>query len=357
MLYKKLGHIRRFLRKKIDKKYIIIESDDWGLERALFHESISWMERKYGRENFTRWSTDSLETKEDLQWLFDVLVDFKSKFAKPPVITANFITHNIDYHSNSALEFRPIHLGFSEHSEDVRDIYKQAIKEGILFPQLHGFSHYNATLLLEYFKSEAGREAFGNSFLLAKSTIKGSTNFLHGEYSNKNGHQQDHLFRAQQSFENLFGFKSQSIIPPTYVLDRDSLGFLANNSIRIIQAANRLTTSRKSKYWIPFYWSWKGLVWAIRNARLDPHPAYKFYHDSCLRQISNAFRQKMPAIIDFHRVNFAGKYNPAYREKTLGELQKLFNAIHSLWPDVEFVTTPEILSMFQHREEGDSNNR
>ena len=122
MLLKKLRYLRRFLGKRVDKKYIIIESDDWGLERALTPECLLWMEKKFGRNNFTRWTTDSLESEEDLQLLFGVLDDFKNKFDSPPIITANFITHNIDYQSKSELKFIPLHLGFNSHSEDVRAI-------------------------------------------------------------------------------------------------------------------------------------------------------------------------------------------------------------------------------------------
>jgi len=94
-----------YLRKKFSDKYILIESDDWGLERAASAETIDWMKQKYGEDKFSRWTLDTLETTDDLEILFDVIDRYKNKFEYPPVITANFITHNIDYTKTESLNY------------------------------------------------------------------------------------------------------------------------------------------------------------------------------------------------------------------------------------------------------------
>ena len=55
----------------------------------------------------------------------------------------------------------------------------------------------------------------------------------------------------------------------------------------------------------------------------------------------------MPAIIDFHRVNISGKYNPRYRDITLKELSKMFDLISKNWPDAKFISTSELISICQ----------
>ena len=64
-------HLPHFLRNKLKQNYIIIESDDWGLERALDKQSVEWMKKKYTPEKMSRWSFDSLETEEDMNKLYD----------------------------------------------------------------------------------------------------------------------------------------------------------------------------------------------------------------------------------------------------------------------------------------------
>ena len=97
-----------FLRRRFKNKYIIIESDDWGLENSISIDGINYVKKKYGVGKFTRWTTDGLETIEDISLLYKILSKFKDAFAYPPVITANFITHNIDYNSPNSLSFIPL---------------------------------------------------------------------------------------------------------------------------------------------------------------------------------------------------------------------------------------------------------
>ena len=102
---KTINRIPFYLRRRFTKKYIVFQSDDWGMEQAKSIEGINFIKKKFGKENFTRWTTDSMETTDDLSLLFELLMRYKSSFKNPPNITANFITHNINYNSNTHLSF------------------------------------------------------------------------------------------------------------------------------------------------------------------------------------------------------------------------------------------------------------
>lgn len=338
-----------YLRKKFKEKYIIIESDDWGLERALTVESINHLKKKYGENKFSRWTLDSLETSEDLNELFDLLDNFKNKFEHPPVITANFITHNIDYSDKRSLNFIPLSKGFNAESEDVRRFYKQGIRNNYIFPQLHGYSHYNLSALRKYFFTEEGKEEFGNKFLAGRSTIRGNFSFLQGEMSEDNT-ESDKLKNAAEEFNNFFGFYSKTIIPPTFIFDLRFINESRANNISLIQSSNRLTNSAKRRYKYPYFQKRKGLYWSVRNARLDPHPDYKFNHEQCLISIEKSFENKSPAVIDFHRVNIADRYNPGYRGRTMTELKKLFNSVLSKWPEAKFIHTQKLNEILWQQE-------
>lgn len=338
-----------FLRRKFNEKFIIIESDDWGLERALTDESLDWVKEKFGEDKFSRWTRDSLETSEDLDLLFDLLERYQTKFEYPPVITANFITHNVDHSSKDKLNFIPICDGFNASSEDVRLLYKKGFENKYIFPQLHGYSHYNIDKVEKYFSSEEGMEALSKNFFEARSTIKGNLAFLQGELSEKNS-QAGKIKEASEVFNKLFGFIPKTIIPPTFIFDIQLAKMLKDNKISLIQSSNRLVGSDNKRYYFPYFHKRKNLYWSIRNARLDPHTDYKFYHEQCVNSIEKAFESKSPAVIDFHRVNFAGKYAPAYRDRTLEELKLLLDKVCKKWPDAKFIHTQKLNDILWQQE-------
>ncbi len=329
-------HLPHFLRNKLKQKYIIIESDDWGLERALDKQSVEWMKKKYTPEKMSRWSFDSLETEEDMNKLYEVLNLYKGKFDSPPVITANFITYNVDYSVKETLQFRSLSDGFNDSGNNIKEKYFEGIQCGLIFPQLHGYSHYNISESEKYFNTSEGKESFENNFFYAKTTIKGYLSFLHGEFGSEN-FKNNYLNLASEEFKKYFGFYSSTLIPPTFIFDKEYIDEVKKNNIKLIQSSNRLVTTDGKRYKYPYLQNRKGLYWSIRNARLDPHVSYGFDHLQCLDSIEKAFKYDLPAVIDFHRVNFAGSFDPAYRSDTLKELSLLLKSIHKKWPDSQFI--------------------
>ena len=176
-LYKYLPYL---LRKRFNKKYIIIESDDWGMSQNTSYSGIEFLEKNFGREKFTRWTTDSLETCEDLNLLFGILNKYKTSFVKPPVITANFITHNIDYNIDNNLSFVSLSNSIDN---SLKELYQRGIAGKILCPQLHGYCHYNTKKLELFFHSSEGKKLFNIGFLGGKSTLRGNLSEFRSEFS------------------------------------------------------------------------------------------------------------------------------------------------------------------------------
>lgn len=337
----RFNHLRR---RRFDEKLIIIESDDWGLERAGNSEAIAWAKGKFGEDKFTRWTLDALESVEDLNLLYQVLSSVRNYKGDHPVITANFITHNVDYASHESLRFKPLTEGFNFAGECLKDKYKEGIERKLIFPQLHGYSHFNIGGLMDYFNTDEGREAFGMKYFTCRTTLRANLAFLQGEMSAANSHMH-RLREAVSVFNDYFGFRPKTVIPPAFILDREALAELASEGIKMLQSGNRLVNSKKEKYNIPYLREKEGFIWSYRNARLDPFPGYDFYHGVCLESIGRAFDSGVPAIIDFHRVNFAGTYASEYRERTIDELAKLLKGIVAKWPDAEFVHSQKLYEM------------
>lgn len=326
-------------RKRVTDRLIVIESDDWGMERARDSAGVAWAGHTFGRNRFSRWTTDALETPEDLELLFSVFNEAKFWFAQPPVLTANFITHNPTLGPQHELQFNPL----SALPVSLLASYQVKIGEGVLIPQYHGFSHYNTTQLHEYALTKECREAEANGFMLARSTMKGDRNFLHGELTRHNKWAESQLTAGLSEFRAVFGFPSATLMPPTYMLDKELLPALAKAGIRYVQGGSHLRTSDHYRHFRFLLRSCRGMCWGVRNARLDPHPDYQADHRSCLRAIEQAFTDQQPAVIDFHRVNFAGTHTPAYRDHTLTELRSLFRSIRDRWPDARFLSTTQLV--------------
>jgi len=343
---KVIRYLPYYLRKKTDHKIVVIESDDWGLERALTPEAIEWAISKYGKDNFTRWTTDSLETAEDLKLLFDLFANYKGDFKFAPVITANFITHNINYQIDSNITFRSIEDTIKINNPELYNMYLEGIKNNFLRPQLHGFCHYNLTLVSEYFQSEEGREGFKNKFFLAKPTIRNHTSCLEGECTVANRNYEAQLISAQEVFFKTFGFYSETFIPPRFIIDSQIIKLLKKNHIEFLQSGNRLINSSSQRYYIPYYRRYLNQVWLNRNCRLDPHKDYGFNAEQCIYNINAAFENKQPAVIDFHRVNISGKYTPEYRNKSNDELNKVLNYLKIHHPVIIFTTSDKLLNCF-----------
>jgi hypothetical protein len=85
-----------------------------------------------------------------------------------------------------------------------------------------------------------------------------------------------------------------------------------------------------------------GIRYITRNCFFEPSITKKDWIDSCLNDINNAFRWHKPAIISSHRVNYIGVHEPSNRDNTLRGLKNLLAKILKIWPDVEFMTTPQL---------------
>jgi hypothetical protein len=327
------------LRKKIDQKYVIIESDDWGLERAKDFDSLEKCKRKYGEELFSRWSTDALETTEDLDYIYDLMNSFKSKFETKPVITANFITHNIDQKRPDFLTFKSL----SQNNRELLDKYNEGISLKYFKPQLHGFSHYNNTKIAQDFNSESFQEDIKNGFPLIKTTLKGNLSLYRGECFDPNF--EANFEKSQQEFKAVFGFFSATFVPPNYLFSNHNFKSLNDFDCKLLQASNHFINEKGFSFMVPLLNKKRGVLFSVRNARIDPQPEYNYLSESCIKQIEHAFKYKMPAVLDIHRVNFSGKFMPKMRMQTIEELEKVLLYLYRKHPETIFVTSDQLATI------------
>jgi len=333
-----------YLRRRYKNKYIIIESDDWGLNPVTSILGINYLENKHGQNCFTRWTTDCLESINDIELLFELLFSYNNYFEKPPVITANFITHNIKYGVKNELCFQPLSELLSNNN-GLLEKYNEGIKKRIFHPQLHGYTHYNYAKLNKYFKSKEGNELFNRGFLTGEGTLKGGLYKFRGELTGNYALTIKEIKKSIDEFYKVFNYYPNSFVPPHFIMDKKYVNFLKSVGIKSIQGCNRIKDSYGHPYHKAYFRKASGLFWSPRNARLDPHKDYGYYSTACIDQINSAFNDKIPAVIDFHRVNIAGTYNKVYRDRSLNELKKLFDYIKMHWPETKFISSNDLITI------------
>ena len=149
-------------------------------------------------------------------------------------------------------------------------------------------------------------------------------------------------------FEEIFGYKPTVFVPSNGIFHPDLEKSLAEAGVPFLYAGHRdkiynadgttgyirHTFGQKSK---------SGLTYYIRNCAFEPTAQSYKGIDITMKQVEAAFRWHKPAIISTHRVNFVGGIDVNNRIKGLSELTLLLKTITNRWPDVEFMSSAELL--------------
>ncbi len=346
------------------RKIVVIESDDWGTVRMnskLSYERLLQKGYPVDKNEYNKF--DALETNSDLNLLFQVLQSVKDTNNNPAIITANNIVANPDFEKIRDSNFTKYYyqpftetlLAYPEH-ERVMELYKQGIHHKVLLPQLHGREHINLTNWMNALQTgnTAALDAFEEKmFTVAKNTTPSCRKeFLDGFGTFSEAALlalEDVITEAADLFEQIWGFRSTSIIAPCYTWHPTAEKYFFNNGIRYIQGGRVQKIPKINGQGIKYKRHFTGQVnsmgqlYLVRNAFFEPfsNPS-KDWIDSCLNEIQNSFFWGKPAIISSHRVNFMGSLNRENRTNNLKLLKHLLQRIVVKWPSVEFMTTNQL---------------
>ncbi|MBE0675497.1 MAG: hypothetical protein IH591_12625, partial [Bacteroidales bacterium] len=151
-------------------------------------------------------------------------------------------------------------------------------------------------------------------------------------------------------FEKLFGYRSESIIPPNYIWSPDFSQYVLKKGAWIYQGIRKmrepLNDGRFKYHNITLGMKNEaGQLYLTRNSLFEPSMGKFGVKDPvnhCLQNIAAAFNMHKPAIISSHRINFAGMLDVSNRDKTLRLLEQLLSNAIKKWPDIEFMTSPQL---------------
>jgi hypothetical protein len=348
---------------KTKRKIVVFESDDWGGIRTPNMETYLYLTSKgmdLDTQDAHRYSTnDSLANSVDLQQLFSTLASVKDRNGNAPVFTAISNVANPDFKKIQENNFKTFYYEpFTETltryypQENVFSYWQEGINKRLFMPQFHGREHLNVAVWMK-----ALQEGDNNAHLA----------FEKGLWSYNNKHPYNIYYQAAfelndiseltgqaqiikdglNLFERLFGYRATLFVPPNGYINNSLEVIAAENGIRFMSTSKvQHETLGQGRMRKVFHYTGqkngKRQRYLTRNCFFEPSQIGKAWVESCLADISMAFRWRNPVIIGTHRVNYIGAINPLNREQGNLQLQQLLTAMIATWPDIEFMTSSEL---------------
>ncbi|MCA1919179.1 MAG: hypothetical protein LDL38_07250 [Flavobacterium piscis] len=349
---------------RTNRKIVVIESDDWGSIRMPNRDTYDKLLKLGLRVDKDPYCTfDALESKQDLEAIYNVLSEFKDKNNRNPIITFNTVVANPDFKRIEENNFEHyIYESFDKtlnkyYGDDTFEYWLIGIKEGFIKPQFHGREHLYVKKWMTHLRSR-----FEPTYTAFKHNTFGLTSFVDkrtpGDYMGafNSGELSDLkcfeeiLEDGLKIFTQLFGFSSKSFIATTYTwspyLERkiSQLGIKylqgmvhqripVDDDHRFVYKKNNFTGFR-SHY---------GLIYLTRNCYFEPsqNPTFDWIND-CLKRIKIAFFWGKPVILSTHRLNFIGTIFRENRENNIKLFKILLKNITQMYPNVEFMSSDEL---------------
>ena len=346
-------------------KIVVFESDDWGSIRMPSNEIFSNL-LKAGIDllndpgfNFNKY--DSLATSEDLASLFDVLSSVKDYTGRPAVFTPVSVIANPDFEKIRQADyteyfFEPFTETLKRYPgcENSFALWKEGIDKRLFMPESHGREHLNVKVWMKALKekNQKSRVAFDNNMWGIstandpgiKLEFQAAFDFIDEvdlEYH------KEVIISGLQVFEELFGYRATYFVPPNgpfsstleHLCFLKGIKFLSVPKLQIEPLGSGRT--RKKLNWMGKKGK-SGIRYLTRNCLFEPFQNGRDWVDSCLHDISIAFRWHKPAVISSHRINYVGALDKQNRERGLRQLGLLLTHILKKWPEAEFITSAEL---------------
>jgi hypothetical protein len=260
----------------------------------------------------------------------------------------SYFTHNLEesFNLTSATDSRyKSNLG----------IWKQGFRDGVFVPQLHGAEHLQVNRWLRYIKSgndllrNAAHQGFwGISAYTTPKINKSLQASLHIDSPEDKAFAIERIKLATEEFRRVFGFSSQTFIPPNYTWFEDIEKILLKSRVISFQSGSvqnivdDFGSIRKVRAHTGMHKA-SGIGLTIRNVDFEPSDfRSRNPVSTALKQIETAFLWKKPAIISSHRMNYVSANDPANGKRSIEALSELLRQIVKRWPDARFLSSVQL---------------
>jgi len=362
-----LNNIKNIYGWKTNRKIVVISVDDYGNVRLDSKKAREKMNDK-GLKVKSRFDAyDSLETKEDLEVLYETLSSVKDKNGRFAMFTPFAMPCNIDFERMAkegykGYQYERLPDTFNKLSardpntyQGTWDLWKEGMNNSLMVPQFHGREHLNIKVLEE-------KLAKNDSEVLTALENRSYTSISNSGYDtisytaafdfwnvDENKFLSTIIDSGIDEFKKVFGTSPLNFMPPTSKIHPMHLPKVFERGIKYIDT-NLIHKQHlgNGKYATSVNFTGKKIkesqVYLVRNVVFEPTSK----GDStvsvkiALDQIKAAFRWNRPAIISSHRVNFCGHIDENNRKQGISALKELLKGITELWPDVEFMSANEL---------------
>lgn len=356
---------------RTERKIVVINVDDYGNVR---------LDSKRARENLIKAGLklssrmdffDALETREDLEALFEVLDSVADQHGRPAKFTAYCLSSNPDFEKTLTnreycRELLPRTFLRKSASEPLAyegtwKLWLEGVAHGFLQPQFHGREHLSVILINAKLRDNSA----DLNINLNNASMAGLTSHLPGiiftqafaltpqlPLNDQLKMQGEIICRGMSDFAEIFGFTSLTFTPPSQVIHPLLYPIAVSQGIKAIdkpyrvirQLGNEKSMLERNRTGVQ---AGQAHVTLVRNVVFEPSEDAAFDPvKKAMRQIEAAFRWGKPAIISSHRVNYSGHIDPQYRAKGLAHLRRLLDAMTRRWPDLEFLGADELAELF-----------
>ena len=352
------------------EKYVAFAVDDYGNVRLASREARDHLESRIPGFGGQMDRFDAVETREDLEALFETLSSVVDRDGRNPVFTAYALSANPDFgrmgkERSYAYEiltqtFQRLAATQPHAYEGTWKLWQEGMQRGLLRPQFHGREHFNIPLLGEKLRRR-DRDIEENLAVESLAGLSGVPDMPGVAFTQAFGlsdlsqldQQREIIAEGLKLFEQIFGFASATFAPPGLKLHKSLDEYVWSLGVASIdkpfygrQPAGKGRTRRSINFLSPPRKDRVGKI--VRTLSFEPGSGIKPDPiGAALREIEVAFRWRKPAIISSHRVNYAGHIDPANRKKGLSQLSQLLGAIKKSWPDVRFVSIDELVAIMQ----------
>lgn len=370
-----LSNLKNIRGWKTDRKIVVLSVDDYGNVRTDSKEALQQMEKEGLKPKSRFDALDTLETREDLERMYEVLTSVKDKNGRYAVLTPFAMPCNINFEKMAETGFREYHYEllpetFEKKSISEPDAYqgawelwKDGMKNGLMVPLFHGREHFNLKVFeekLEKKDHEVLTALKNRSYSCISSsgydTISITAAFHFWKFS-EHTRLEEIVIDGLNRFEEVFGYRSDHFNPPGGREHPVLHKTLHDHGVKYIDTAMIKNEHQgMGKYKKVYNYTGKknlyGQLYLVRNVVFEPiHERRINWVDFSFKQVEAAFRWRRPAIISSHRVNFCGHIDPENRETGIKALKSLLSRIIATWPDVEFMAANELGDLIRKPED------
>jgi len=359
-----VNHIKNIPGWRTNRKLVVFSVDDYGNVRIASKKAREIIDEGVIKAGNHFDVYDNLETRDDLEALYEVLSSVNDRNGNPAIFTPYALSCNINFEAMKANgyseyvyellpeTFKKLSLKDSQAYSGAWSLWKEGIEKGLMKPQFHGREHFNLRIfndLLQKKDKDLLKVLENESYV----SIPAHKNYKHGwtaaySFYHKSETESflDNVKDGLKCFEEVYGYHSNTFTPPAQQFpmhlekELSALGIKYLDSPRQIEKHLGEGQYKTLKHKLG---EGKLMTKLVRNVVFEPttNPVRDWVNFT-FKQVEAAFRMKKPANISSHRVNYCGYIDENNRKIGLAALKQLLDKIVNRWPEVEFISADQL---------------